>query len=278
MQVTIIGLGLIGGSMALDLKSNGFATRIIGVDANLSNAQKALELGIADEIRDLEAALDSRVIIIAVPVTTTSALLPKILDTIAEDTVVIDTGSTKQQICKIAKKHKKGKQFVGTHPIAGTEYSGPEAAQKGLFKDKLGILCVEDSALWAVELASEVYEALGSRLIFMDPAEHDKHLAYVSHISHISSFALASTVLDIEKDARTIFDLAGSGFASTVRLAKSSPEMWAPIFDHNAKHVSKALGTYIKHLEKFKKNIDKKRRKGLETQMKRANEIKKIIK
>jgi len=278
MTITVIGLGLIGGSMALDLKARGFATHVIGVDQNPEHCQKALEIGIVNEIRSLEDSLSSEIVILAIPVTATAQLLPGILDKAGENTVVMDTGSTKQLICKTIKKHPKRKQFVGTHPIAGTENSGPAAAISHLFDGKISILCVDDSALWVVEQASALYETLNMKLLFMNAEEHDKHVAYVSHISHISSFALATTVLEMEKNTSTIFDLAGSGFASTVRLAKSSPDMWAPIFEHNSKHVSKALGTYIRHLTKFKNNIDKKNSKGTHEAMTKANAIRKILK
>jgi prephenate dehydrogenase len=278
MKITVIGLGLIGGSIALDLKARGFATHVTGVDSNPEHGRKALELGIADEIKSLEDSLQSELVIVSIPVTDTTKLLPHILDMIGDDTGVMDVGSTKNEICKAIKKHPKRKQFVGTHPIAGTENSGPAAAIKDLFDNKICILSVDDSALWAVERVSEMYEVLNMRLLFMHADEHDKHVAYVSHISHISSFALATTVLEMEKNTSTIFDLAGSGFESTVRLAKSSPDMWAAIFEQNTKHVSKALGTYIKHLTKFKKDIDKKNTKGMKQAITKANTIRKILK
>lgn len=278
MKITVIGLGLIGGSMALDLKARGFATHIIGVDNNPEHCKQALELGIVDEIQPLYEGLNSDIVILSIPVTETALLLPHVLDHIGENTVVMDVGSTKDKICKAIKTHEKRKQFVGTHPIAGTENSGPASAIKNLFDDKICILCVDDSALWVVERVSEVYEALNMRMLFMNADEHDMHVAYVSHISHISSFALATTVLEMEKNTSTIFDLAGSGFASTVRLAKSSPDMWAPIFEQNSKYISKALGTYIKHLTKFKKDIDKKNTKGTHQSMVKANAIRKILK
>jgi prephenate dehydrogenase len=237
-----------------------------------------LKLGIVDEIKPLDESLKSDVVIVSIPVTETAALLPHILDNIGENTVVMDVGSAKQEICKAVKKHPKRGQFVATHPIAGTEYSGPTAAIKNLFDNKICILCADDSELWVIERVSELYEALNMKLIFMKPDEHDMHVAYVSHISHISSFALATTVLEMEKNASTIFDLAGSGFASTVRLAKSSPDMWAPIFEQNSKYVSKALGTYIKHLERFKKNIDSGNAKATHEIMTKANAIRKILK
>jgi len=276
MTITIIGLGLIGGSMALDLKARKYCTHVIGVDSNEEHCKSALERGIADEIKELKDSLDSELIILATPVSVSSKLLPQILDLIGDNNIVMDTGSTKNTICKAIKKHPRRKQFVGTHPIAGTENSGPKAAIHNLFDNKPCILCVDDSALWVVERVSELYETLNAKLLFMKADEHDKHVAYVSHISHISSFALATTVLEMEKNTSTIFDLAGSGFESTVRLAKSSPAMWAPIFDQNSKYVSKALGTYIKHLTKFKKDIDKKNTKGTHQAMVQANAIRKI--
>lgn len=277
MKITVIGLGLIGGSMALDLKSRGFCSHVIGVDKNSEHCKQALKMGIADEIKPLNESLKSEVIIVSIPVTETSKILPHILDCIDEHTVVMDVGSTKGEICKTVKKHPKHVQFVATHPIAGTENSGPSAAVRNLFDNKICILCPEESALWAVEKVSELYEQLNMKLIFMKPEEHDMHVAYVSHISHISSFALATTVLEMERSTSTIFDLAGSGFASTVRLAKSSPDMWAPIFEQNSKYVSKALGTYIRHLERFKNHIDKKNTKAVYEMMERANVIRKIL-
>lgn len=277
MKITVIGLGLIGGSMALDLKAKGYCSYVIGVDENSEHCKQALALGIVDEIKSLNDSLNSGIIIVAVPVSGIAKLLPHILDNIGDETVVMDVGSTKEKICRIAKKHFSGKQFVATHPIAGTERSGPSAAMKNLFDGKVTILCVEDSALWAVEKVSHLYETLNMQIIFMKPSEHDKHAAYVSHLSHISSFALATTVLEIEKSERTIFDLAGSGFASTVRLAKSSPDMWAPIFEQNSKYVSKALNTYIRHLTKFKKNIDAENTKANYKMMEQSNKIKKVL-
>jgi prephenate dehydrogenase len=278
MTITFIGLGLIGGSMALDLKARGFCSHVVGVDTNPEHCKQALALGIVDEIKSLENSLDSEIVILTIPVSQISKLLPKILDAIGDNTVVMDVGSTKNQIGNSVKKHPKRKQFVGTHPIAGTENSGPAAAINHLFDNKISILCVDDSALWAVERVSELYEALNMKLLFMKADDHDKHMAYVSHLSHVASFSLATTVLEMEKNTSTIFDLAGSGFATTIRLAKSSPDMWAPIFEQNSKYVSKALGTYIKHLTKFKKNVDKKNSKGTHEAMTKANAVRKILK
>jgi prephenate dehydrogenase len=280
MKVTIIGLGLIGGSMAITLRKKGIATTLLGIDRNEANAAKALELGLVDKIISENDFLEqSDLVIVSIPVNATSALLPFMLDTIGENTVVIDTGSTKTSICKSVSNHPKRNQFVAAHPIAGTEFSGPTAAFDGLFEGKTNIICERDkSSSHALSVAEKVFKALGLNTIFMEPEEHDKHVAYVSHLSHVSSFLLGQTVLDIEKDEKNIFDLAGSGFASTVRLAKSSPDMWAPIFEQNAEYLSQALLEYIMHLQKFQYFLQKRDAKELHNIMTKANDIKRILK
>jgi prephenate dehydrogenase len=206
------------------------------------------------------------------------SLLLNVLDLIDEKTIVIDAGSTKSQICKAIQHHARRSQVVTSHPIAGTENSGPDAAFSGLFKQKTNIICEsEKSSAEALALATKVFAALGLRTIFMDPVEHDKHVAYVSHLSHVSSFLLGQTVLDIEQDEKNIFDLAGSGFASTVRLAKSSPDMWAPIFEQNAEYLSQALLEYIMHLQKFQYYLMKRDVKELHRIMTDANRIRKVL-
>jgi len=279
MKVTVIGLGLIGGSMALDLRKSGLATSLFGIDRNEANAAKALELGLVDKIISENDFLgQSDLVIVSIPVNATCALLPFMLDSIGPNTTVIDTGSTKNLICKSVLGHVNRKQFVAAHPIAGTEFSGPTAAFSGLFKDKTNIICErEKSSEEAVTMAEKVFQALGMNTIFMEPEEHDKHVAYVSHLSHVSSFLLGQTVLDIEKDEKNIFNLAGSGFASTVRLAKSSPEMWTPIFEQNAEFLSQALLEYIMHLQKFQYYLQKKDGKELHKIMTKANDIKRIL-
>lgn len=279
MKVTVIGLGLIGGSMALDLRKSGLATSLFGIDRNEANAAKALELGLVDKIISENDFLgQSDLVIVSIPVNATCALLPFMLDSIGPNTTVIDTGSTKNLICKSVSGHVNRKQFVAAHPIAGTEFSGPTAAFSGLFKDKTNIICEgEKSSEEAVAMAEKVFQALGMNTIFMEPEEHDKHVAYVSHLSHVSSFLLGQTVLDIEKDEKNIFNLAGSGFASTVRLAKSSPEMWTPIFEQNAEFLSQALLEYIMHLQKFQYYLQKKDGKELHKIMTKANDIKRIL-
>jgi len=279
MKTTIIGLGLIGGSIAIDLRKMSVATRLIGVDLSPDNSKRALELKLVDEISSLEEAVQlADLVITAIPVNAMRTLLLKVLDLIGEKTIVIDTGSTKSQICKAIQQHPKRSQFVAAHPIAGTENSGPDAAFSGLFHQKTNIICERElSSVQALTVADQVFAALEMRTIFMDPVEHDKHVAYVSHLSHVSSFLLGQTVLDIEQDEKNIFNLAGSGFASTVRLAKSSPEMWAPIFEQNAEYLGQALQEYIMHLQKFQYHLMKRDVKELHRIMTDANRIRNIL-
>ena len=279
MKVTIIGLGLIGGSMAIALRKTGLASELFGIDLNPENAKKALELGLVDKILPEDEALSKAdLAILAIPVNATCAFLPSVLDAVNKNATVIDLGSTKNLICKSVATHPKRNQFVASHPIAGTEYSGPEAAFFGLFQDKTNIICEnEKSSDTSLAVARKVFDALGMNTIFMDPIEHDKHVAYVSHLSHVSSFLLGQTVLDIEKDEKNIFDLAGSGFASTVRLAKSSPDMWAPIFEQNAEYLGQALTEYIMHLQRFQYHLMKREGKELHKIMTKANDIKRIL-
>jgi prephenate dehydrogenase len=278
MKTTIIGLGLIGGSIAIDLRKSGVATTLIGVELNADHARKALELGLVDEILPLEEAVKAELVITAIPVNSIKTVLLKILDSVDDKTIVIDTGSTKSLICKAVSDHPKRTQFVAAHPIAGTENSGPEAAFSGLFLNKTNIICEkEKSSAQALRVADQIFAALKLRTIFMDPIEHDKHVAYVSHLSHVSSFLLGQTVLDIEKDEKNIFNLAGSGFASTVRLAKSSPDMWAPIFEQNAEYLSQALLEYIMHLQKFQYHLMKRDVNELHKIMTNANHIREVL-
>jgi prephenate dehydrogenase len=280
MKVTIIGLGLIGGSIALDLRKAGIATMLMGIDQNPLNAKKACDLKLVDEILpENEALSKADLIILAIPVNAIGAFLPSVLDAVNKNAVVIDSGSTKKMICQSIANHPKRNQFVAAHPIAGTEFSGPEAAFNGLFENKTNIICEQEkSSAQALSIAEKVFRALGMNTIFMEAEEHDKHVAYVSHLSHVSSFLLGQTVLDIEKDEKNIFDLAGSGFASTVRLAKSSPEMWTPIFEQNAEYLSQALLEYIMHLQKFQYHLQKRDGKELHKIMTKANDIKRILK
>lgn len=279
MKTTIIGLGLIGGCIALDLRRSGMVASLTGIDSNPDHAAKALELGLVDKIQTENDFLsDADLVIVAIPVSALCKTLPFILDSVKQNAVVIDAGSTKGLICKAIANHPNRHQFVAAHPIAGTENSGPTAAFEGLFNDKTNIICEnEKSSAHALSVALKIFEALGMHSIYMDAEEHDKHVAYVSHLSHVSSFLLGQTVLDIEKDEKNIFALAGSGFASTVRLAKSSPEMWAPIFEQNLEYLSQALQEYIMHLQRFHYLLLKRDTKELHNIMSKANEIRRVL-
>lgn len=279
MKVAIVGPGLIGGSIARDLRKAGIAKHLMGVDHDPDHAEKALALHLVDEILPLEKALPvADLVVVSIPVNAIQESIAQILSLISDQTILIDAGSTKSIICEKAKGHVRRKQFVAAHPIAGTENSGPTAALEGLFKNKMNIICERElSGPEALKVAEKVFETLGMKTIFMDPKEHDKHVAYVSHLSHVSSFLLGQTVLDIEKDEKNIFALAGSGFASTVRLAKSSPDMWAPIFEQNSTYLKKALEEYISHLQRFHKHLVNKETDKLYEIMVQANEIRRVL-
>lgn len=279
MTISIIGLGLIGGSLALDLKTRGFAEHIIGVDNNVQHAHIALQKGIVDEIAPLQAAVSQAdMVILAIPVNVAIRLLPEVMNHIQAHTVVTDMGSTKGAIVAAIAQHPNRPQFVAAHPMAGTEYSGPNAAVYNLFDHKVAIICNrEQSHPEAIEQVETLFNTLQMRVIYMDAEAHDMHAAYVSHISHISSFVLATTVLEKEKSVSTIFNLASGGFESTVRLAKSSPQMWSQIFEQNSHHVLEVMDTYIKNLQNWKQLIETKQFTQLETTMKDANTIRKIL-
>ncbi|MEO1262470.1 MAG: prephenate dehydrogenase [Bacteroidota bacterium] len=278
MTVTIIGTGHIGGSMAISLLENGFAKKIIGVDRNQESLDKALRRRIIDEDMSLEDGVrQADLIILATPVDAMLQLLPTILDKV-DDQVVIDVGSTKRNILESVKNHPRRKNYVATHPMAGTEYSGIEAAIPDLFKNKYTVICdKEASTPAAVDLVETMYRSMKMEIAYLGGEEHDIHAAYVSHISHISSFALALTVLEKEKDEKQIFELASSGFASTVRLAKSSPDMWAPIFRQNRDNVLDVLDEHINVLSQFRTYLIKNNFDHFHQQMEAANRIKKIL-
>lgn len=279
MIVTIIGTGLIGGSMALTLKEKGFATKVMGVDASEQHLAQALALGIIDEAHTLQDAVAlSDLIIIATPINAAENLLPQILD-ITNKQVVMDVGSTKNNICMIVGAHPKRGRFVATHPMWGTEYSGPEAAVKNAFTDKATVICSKEASdPDAAALVEQVYQTLGMHLLYMDAAAHDVHVAYISHISHITSFALANTVLEKEKEEDAIFELASGGFESTVRLAKSNPSMWVPILMQNKENVLDVLNEHISQLRKFKASLEKEDSDYLLELIEKANGIKRILK
>jgi len=279
MTITIIGTGLIGGSMALALKDLGIAEKVIGVDANKEHIIKALELGIIDESADMvEAVKQSDLIIVAIPVHSTEELLPLIMDHVNTQ-VVMDVSSTKEPILNAIKHHPKRSRLVGTHPMWGTEYSGPEAAVRDAFTGKVTVISGKnESDKDAVEMVEDIYHKLGMRIIYMDPSAHDVHAAYVSHISHITSFALANTVLEKEKEESAIFDMASAGFESTVRLAKSNPAMWVQIFMQNRENILDVLNEHISQLRKFKSCLEKENEEYLTELIDNANKIRKILK
>jgi len=280
MITTVIGIGLIGGSLSLELRSRKISSKIIGVDINIENQAKALSLNLVDEIGNIqEACKISDLVIIAVPIDKSENVLITVLDVIPDKTVVIDVGSTKKNICQIAEKHPKRSQFVAAHPIAGTEFSGPESAHLGLFEDKVNIVCdPEKSDTAMLDKMIQLFSHLGMNTIYMNAEDHDKHIAYVSHISHISSFALGLTVLEIEKNRENIYQMAGGGFESTVRLAKSSADMWTPIFVHNADNILVALQAYIDNLNKFKRVIEGRKDEEINSLIIQANKISKALK
>jgi len=277
-SVAIIGVGLIGGSWALALKKHFSDITILGADNNQSHLEEALRLGLIDKAVDLDAAAQSDIVFVSIPVGAASEVILSLLDKVGEHTLIMDAGSTKSALCQSISDHPNRSHFLAAHPIAGTEFSGPAAAKSDLFDGKLMILCeIEKTAIRLQENILTAFQKIGMRLRYMDPESHDKHLAYVSHLSHVSSFMLGKTVMDKEVDDRNIFDLAGSGFASTVRLAKSSPEMWGPIFLQNKEHLSHTLEAYISNLQKFKMLIDKEDLEALTSEMKRINTIEKIL-
>lgn len=280
MNISIIGLGLLGGSTALALREQFSEVRIIGVDTSRQHAAEALALGIADKILPLqEAVAQSELVVIAVPVDTIVDLLPQVLNALAERGVVVDLGSTKERICQSANAHACRSRFVAAHPIAGTERSGPEAAFSELLTGKQMIICdKERSDVDALEKVEYLFRnKLRMKISYMEAAAHDRHIAYVSHLSHISSFALSNAVLAKEKDEQSIFEMAGSGFSSTVRLAKSNPSMWAPIFRQNAHNVSKSLSAYIDQLQQFKNWLDEQNESQMYQWMENANAIREIL-
>jgi prephenate dehydrogenase len=267
-----------GGSLALALKDKGLVTEVIGVDADPLHEEKALSLGLVDRIASLESAVSSAgLVVIAVPVDAAVDLVGRVLD-LVNNQVVMDMGSTKRSILEAVKHHPNRKHFVATHPMWGTENSGPESAVRNAFTGRATVICNRNESLAEAEkLVEEIYRALGMHVIYMDAEAHDIHVAYVSHVSHITSFALANTVLEKEKEEDTIFELASGGFQSTVRLAKSHPSMWVPIFMQNRENVLDVLNEHISQLKKFKACLEKENVDYLKDLIERANTIRRII-
>ena len=278
-KIYVIGVGLIGGSFAIDMRKLFPKSTIIGIDKSEIHLQKALELKLIDETSELSKINNPDIIVISVPVKSILNILQIVLKSVKNNSLVIDFGSTKKSICQIVKDHPNRQNFLATHPIAGTEFSGPAAAHEGLFEGKNIIICDKDkTAKSKLELGLKIFNLMKMKISYMDSYSHDKHIAYVSHLSHISSFMLGKTVMDEEKNEKNIFDMAGSGFESTVRLAKSSPEMWTDIFEDNKKNIIKSLDDYIENLVHINSLIKKDRFNEVESQLKSTNYIKTILK
>ena len=278
-NVFVIGVGLIGGSLCLDLKKIFPEIKIHGIDISEDSLDLAIKLNLIDHKSCFEALHIADLILIATPVDIANNIIIEVLDTINEKTLVIDFGSTKNNICDKVTDHRNRRNYLASHPIAGTEFSGPESAFSGLFNDKTIILCdTEKTDQKLLKTAEDIFNSINMNIRYMDSLSHDKHIAYVSHLSHISSFMLGKTVMDKEKNENNIFDMAGSGFESTVRLAKSSPEMWAPIFKLNKDNIIESLDEYILNLKKFKILIQNDDSVQLKSEMKKTNYIINILK
>ncbi len=279
-SITIVGVGLISGSFSLALKDKGLVRNVIGVSRTPESIRKAMELGLIDEALPLEAAVKkSDLIYVAIPVDVTVPVIGQIMDLVTDKQIVADAGSTKLALCEALAGHPMRRRFVAMHPMWGTEYSGPEAAVRDAFRGRACVVCErEKSAPDAVEVMEKLYTDMGMHMVYMDANSHDMHAAYISHISHITSFALANTVLEKEKEDSAIFELAGGGFESTVRLAKSNPSMWLPIFMQNKEHVLDVLNEHIAQLRKFKSCLEKDNVEYLRELMENANKIGRIIK
>ncbi|MBL7737666.1 MAG: prephenate dehydrogenase [Chitinophagaceae bacterium] len=278
-RVAIVGVGLIGGSLAIRLHEKKISSRLIGVDANKEHEQKALELELVDEVMNIDDAIAaSDVVVLSIPVDSMVELLPAVMDKIDQQ-IVMDLGSTKSQLIQAIKNHPRRGRYVATHPMWGTEYSGPQAAMRGAYENKAVIICnPEESDADALEWVKYMYKKIGMHLLEMEAKAHDLHAAYVSHISHITSFALANTVLEKEKEEQAIFELASAGFESTVRLAKSNPAMWVPIFMQNKENVLDVLKEHIAQLNRFRESIEKEDNEYLLKLIGDANKIRRIIK
>ncbi len=278
MKLVLIGVGLIGGSMALELKKIDPTIEVVGVDTNPAHLDAALSFGIIDRKGNWEEISDADRVLLSVPVKATLDLLPKLLDQLSENGLLWDVGSTKASLCEAVANHPRRENYLAAHPIAGTEFSGPEAAHLGLFAGKPQIICeAKKTRSDLLSWAKTNFRQMGMYLRFMEADEHDRHMACVSHLSHISSFMLGKTVLEEEADEQNIFDLAGSGFESTVRLAKSSPDMWAPIFEQNQNNIIEILSAYIANLENFKQKLMQKDIESLYAQMKNTNQLTSIL-
>lgn len=278
-NIFVIGVGLIGGSLCLDIKKIYPKVKIYGIDTSIENLDMAVKLNLIDYKSSLDVLYKADLVLISTPVDVANKIIIDVLNNINIKSLVIDFGSTKTNICSTVDNHKKRKNYLASHPIAGTEFSGPNAAFSGLFKNKTMILCdTEKTDPNLLASAETIFRTMDMNIRYMDSLSHDKHIAYVSHLSHISSFMLGKTVMDKEKNENNIFDMAGSGFESTVRLAKSSPEMWVPILELNKENIVESLEEYIMNLNSFKNLLQNDKFGELKTQMTKTNYIKNILK
>lgn len=281
MNIAIIGVGLMGGSFALSLKEHSLAKHILGIDQNSTNANRALSLGLIDEVisfDDIANREDIELIVITIPVNIIPQVAIKLLNKVRPNQIIMDMGSTKAELCEMILSHKNRNRFVATHPMWGTEHSGPDAAVKGAFKGRALVICESElSDSDAVKVVENIYSTIGMRVTYMNSEQHDLHAAYVSHISHITSYALALTVLEKEREEDRIFDLSGAGFESTVRLAKSSPSMWTPIFVQNKYNVLDVLREHIHQLQVLRRMIERDDVKGINEAITKANTITEVL-
>ena len=278
MKIGIIGLGLMGGSFSYDIKELYPNAEISGFDISKENTTTAIKLGIISSLLDIKKIFDFNIIIVSVPVDKSIDILKRVLNNVSKETLVIDVGSTKQKICSELKNHINRKNFLAMHPISGTENSGPYSAKKNLYFNITNIICEPElTSPDLLSFANSLFKKFNMKIINMDPASHDQHISYVSHLSHITSFTLAKTVIQKERNEKNIFDLAGSGFESTVRLAKSSSEMWTPIFLQNKENILEALNGYIDNLEELKELIINNDKKSIIKELNNINRVKKIL-
>ena len=279
MKVGIIGLGLIGSSLALKIGEVYNDITIYGEDISESNLKYTIENKIIGNKLEEKDYSKLDILFVAIPVDQVLKVLSPILDKVGENTLVVDLGSTKKPICDLVNSNQNRRKFLAAHPIAGTEFSGPMSADSSLFDNKTIILCeTEKTENRLLNIAKDLFLNIGMSIKEMTADEHDKHIAYVSHLSHITSFMLGKTVMDKEKDEETIYDMAGSGFESTVRLGKSSPSMWTPIFNQNKKNIIDALDEYLKNIKNFKHLIETDNLSEMFNEMKKINGIKNILK
>ena len=276
MNIGIIGLGLMGGSLAKAVKRYGIAKKVYGFTNSEKNKKDILELNLVDELVDLETLKKvSDVIILAIPVDAIISMFPNFLD-IDENTTIIDMGSTKEYIVKnIPEKIRKN--FIAAHPMTGTEKSGPKAAIDDLYEGKTVVLCdLEDNTEVHINRAYEIFQAIGMRIVVMNSSRHDIHACYMSHLPHLISFSLANTVMGHE-DPKSIIALAAGGFKDMSRIAKSSPIMWSDIFKQNKKNLLDSMDLFEKHLKDARKLIEDENYENLQNWMKKANTLHEIL-